>query len=316
MEFLVDTAETLGLDVGVDLGGGEAGVTEHLLDDAEVGSMGEEMGGKGVTKEVGIDPFGDSCGFGGILDHFPSFLTGEGFSGATQKKGGAGVRVGKGRSSRFQIDSECFDGTAAEGDETFFFSFSCDPDDFFVEIDGFQRDADHFMDTESGGVKQFEKGPVAMTFGGVGEGEGEELIDFALGERFGEVSPEFGDFKGFRGIIGNSLGLFEKAKEMFQGNDIFFNRGGISLFGEGTEKSFEILDLNLLPTFEPIPHVFGEFLQALPVEGLGAGGMALFNSEIGEAVFDFGVPGDHGVRAFLPWRERRSTEEKDPFCSN
>ena len=41
--------------VGVDLGGGDAGVAEQGLDHAEVGAVGEEVGGEGVAEGVGRD---------------------------------------------------------------------------------------------------------------------------------------------------------------------------------------------------------------------------------------------------------------------
>src|SRR5690606_13158755 len=40
------------IDGGVDLGGGEAGVTQQFLDRAEVAPSGEQVGGKGVAQGV------------------------------------------------------------------------------------------------------------------------------------------------------------------------------------------------------------------------------------------------------------------------
>ena len=50
----MDTAEARFVHVGVDLGGGDVGMAEHFLDDAEVCAVGEEMGGEAVAHEVGV----------------------------------------------------------------------------------------------------------------------------------------------------------------------------------------------------------------------------------------------------------------------
>ena len=46
MELLVDAFEAALVDVGVDLGGGDGGVAEELLDDAKVGAGFEHVSGK------------------------------------------------------------------------------------------------------------------------------------------------------------------------------------------------------------------------------------------------------------------------------
>ena len=55
MGLVVDFAEVAPRDVGVDLGGGEAGVAEEFLDGAQVGAGLEQVGGEGVAERVGAD---------------------------------------------------------------------------------------------------------------------------------------------------------------------------------------------------------------------------------------------------------------------
>src|SRR5438128_1211716 len=50
LRVLVD--QSRGFDRRVDLGGADAGVTEHLLDRAEVRAATEKMRGKGMTQQV------------------------------------------------------------------------------------------------------------------------------------------------------------------------------------------------------------------------------------------------------------------------
>ena len=67
----VDLAEPAELDPRVDLGGGDRGVTQHLLDHAEVGPAGEEVGGEAVAERVRADLRREPGGPGMLLDDRP-----------------------------------------------------------------------------------------------------------------------------------------------------------------------------------------------------------------------------------------------------
>ena len=64
-----------GVDVGVDLGGEDALVPEHLLYGAEVGSVLDEVGGEGVAEGVGGYLLGDTCCLALTLDYQKYHLT-------------------------------------------------------------------------------------------------------------------------------------------------------------------------------------------------------------------------------------------------
>ncbi len=53
MKAGVDVDEFAVIDVGVDLGGGDVGMAEHLLDRADLGAVRQQMGGKAVAQDVG-----------------------------------------------------------------------------------------------------------------------------------------------------------------------------------------------------------------------------------------------------------------------
>ncbi len=59
------------IHVGVDFGGSDAGVAEHLLNHAEIGPTRQEMGGKGVAQKVGIDAGIEASGLRGPFDDTP-----------------------------------------------------------------------------------------------------------------------------------------------------------------------------------------------------------------------------------------------------
>src|SRR5438128_8775656 len=48
-----DAAEPLLIDMGVDLGGCDARVTQHLLDRAQIGPAAQQMSGEGMPQHVG-----------------------------------------------------------------------------------------------------------------------------------------------------------------------------------------------------------------------------------------------------------------------
>ena len=49
MSFVVDLGKVLEVERGVDLGGGDAGMAEHLLDATKVGAIFEEVRVEGVS---------------------------------------------------------------------------------------------------------------------------------------------------------------------------------------------------------------------------------------------------------------------------
>ncbi|MCH6587987.1 MAG: cytochrome P450 [Proteobacteria bacterium] len=70
--------EALAEDVGIDLGGRDVGVAEHLLDRAQIGAVVEQVAGEGVAQDVGRDLARVDAGLGGqLLEHLGEALTGQ-----------------------------------------------------------------------------------------------------------------------------------------------------------------------------------------------------------------------------------------------
>lgn len=82
--------EVLLVQVGIDLSGRDVGVTQELLNDSEVGSAFEEVGGEGVAQEVGIDFVGESGLFGSFFDDLSHSVRGERASSDGEKDVGGG----------------------------------------------------------------------------------------------------------------------------------------------------------------------------------------------------------------------------------
>ena len=51
----MDRFQLTAIDLGVNLGGGDGGVSEHFLNDAEIGSTGQKVRGKGVPELMRMD---------------------------------------------------------------------------------------------------------------------------------------------------------------------------------------------------------------------------------------------------------------------
>jgi uncharacterized protein (UPF0210 family) len=77
MEFLVDVAEALAGDVGVDFGGADGGVAEEFLDDAQIGAVLEEVGGEAVPEHVGGEVSFNAGAAGAVFDALPEGDGGE-----------------------------------------------------------------------------------------------------------------------------------------------------------------------------------------------------------------------------------------------
>lgn len=79
MAGTVDLLQLLDADLGVNLGGGEFGVAEKLLDEADVGSVFEHQGGAGVAQQVATAGFAKFGGVDVVADELGEAVGGEGF---------------------------------------------------------------------------------------------------------------------------------------------------------------------------------------------------------------------------------------------
>ena len=69
MRQAVDFNQLLDVDVGVNLGGVEPGMSKHLLDVTQVGAVLQHQCGHRVPEQVATAVFGDAAGLHVIVDH-------------------------------------------------------------------------------------------------------------------------------------------------------------------------------------------------------------------------------------------------------
>jgi hypothetical protein len=77
MELTMGQGQALGIDVGIDFRGGDVGMAQQFLDHAQVGTMAEQVGGKRVPQQVGIDILLDPGPMHGLLDDSPEARGGQ-----------------------------------------------------------------------------------------------------------------------------------------------------------------------------------------------------------------------------------------------
>src|SRR5687767_1293020 len=73
----MNRAKVFAIDVGVDLGGREIGMSQHLLHGAEIRSALEQMGGKAVPQRMRRDALGDPGPLSGAANDAPGTHAGE-----------------------------------------------------------------------------------------------------------------------------------------------------------------------------------------------------------------------------------------------
>ena len=130
--------------MGVDLGRGNVGMAEHKLHGAKIGTMGQEMGGKGMTDHVGRDILGDACRKRYSPDDLPEPQSGHGTASCGDEEKVATFAVEYGGASLFDVGLDFFLGLDAEGYETFFATFAENPDETGGKVACGKRQVDQF----------------------------------------------------------------------------------------------------------------------------------------------------------------------------
>mgnify|MGYP001826122781 CR=1 FL=1 len=71
MKLFMNTFETTTLNMGVDLCSGYIRMPQHELDRAEISTVFQKMGGKGMPESMGVDILANVCLSGNIFQYLP-----------------------------------------------------------------------------------------------------------------------------------------------------------------------------------------------------------------------------------------------------
>ena len=204
MEFF----QSVLVDVGVDLGGGDVGMAKHELHGSQVCAMGQEVGGKGMTQHVRGDGFVDPSRPCRLFDDLPETETAHGAAPVADKKGIAAAPLEDQRSCRLEVLLDNFPGRGAKGDQSFLVALADHPDKAGGEIAGGKGNGYQLGNPHPGGVEEVQHGVVPLDLRRERGRRGQESDHFAQGEGLGELAANPRKINGGKGVVrGYAVGL-------------------------------------------------------------------------------------------------------------
>ena len=166
MGRLVGATQVLGGHLGVELGGGDRGVPQQLLDHPDVGAAGQHVGGAGVAQHVGADPVGEPGAHGvapqdavgplpaepaapGVEEHRLGVVAPAPLGGAMRSRPPGPSQAARPGRRNHPRDQPLLGALAQEADQ------------LVAGREVGQVEADHLGDAGPGGVEELQQGAVA-----------------------------------------------------------------------------------------------------------------------------------------------------------
>jgi len=185
VEFLVDLAEVFVRDVGINLGRGDGGVTEHCLDASDVGAVLEEIGRERVAQGVRVDVLHDTRLRGGAFHNALDGAFGDAeplaatalFPLTFFRDGDEECRVHVG--AFLEVAPDRIPGVVGEKDDPEFRSFPANGKLAFFQVYLVAIKRGEFGDPEPGREEELEHGAVASPAEAAVAGSKEELLHLA-----------------------------------------------------------------------------------------------------------------------------------------
>src|SRR5687768_14067908 len=164
----VDAPQVLAIHMGVDLRGGDVGVTEHLLNGAQVGAPFEQMGGEGVPERMWRDVLLDPGLVHVLAQDLPGAHATQRLAAGVQQQHPLPLPLLQPRPQLAHVDGRGADRGPADGHEALLASLAEDAEESLVEKQISHAERDPLGDAESRAVGQLEHRAVA---------EGERLVE-------------------------------------------------------------------------------------------------------------------------------------------
>ena len=173
--------------MGIDLSGDDVGVAEHHLHRAEIGSAGEQMGGKGVAQNMRADLLGDAGTVRHLANDLPEAVSGHRLAPIGAKEQGAGLALEQQGANLFQVLAHDLAGVGGKGDDPFLVAFAEDAQMSGGQVAAGDRQVDQFRDPQPGGIEQMQHGVVAQCQRRGRCGPLEEGVDLGFTEHLGQA---------------------------------------------------------------------------------------------------------------------------------
>jgi hypothetical protein len=144
MKFFMDTFQSILVNMGIYLSGGDVCMSQHHLHGTQVGAVTEKMGGKRVPEHMGGDFFINTGGQRCFSDYLPEPQSCHATAACGNKEIIASLAFEDEWPCSFEIIFDFFFCLVTEGNETFFIAFAQNPDKTGGKITGSQRKLDKF----------------------------------------------------------------------------------------------------------------------------------------------------------------------------
>ena len=155
MKFLKHLLEIGGLDSGVELSGLETGVTEQLLDVADVGSVLKHMGGTGVPNGMETDVLLDAQFPGQLLEKIEERISGHGTA-ATGEKESVGSALLELRAPQLEVLMNGSSRFFSHRDKALSATLAVDQNETFLNPKCVESQALHLGSSHAGCVEKFQ----------------------------------------------------------------------------------------------------------------------------------------------------------------
>ena len=148
-------------DVGVELGGVQAGMTQQFLDKADVSAIVQHGRGAGMAKDVAGSSFAQAGGFNPLVDQQAQGGRRKRLAEVGQKQDAAVRLKLKLWTDSVQVFGDPGTGAVSDGNKAVFAAFAF-PDfhNSTLQIDIRHPELDHFTAPHGGGIERFQQRPI------------------------------------------------------------------------------------------------------------------------------------------------------------
>lgn len=226
VKFLVNSAESALIDVGVDLRSSDVGMAQHFLNDAKIGAMIQQVSGKAMAELMGMDFLGQACCCGALVDNLFNTRTCEPSAPPGEEQKALGLGLYQRRAGVSEVGSNGVASGVPDRGESGFRAFAGDADPAFFEAEAFNASSREFRQSQPAGVKEFENSAVAARQGVVCPDGFEQLPDLLFVESFRERKFLAGRLDGFSGITNTKSAGGEPSEKDLHGDEFHTGTGG------------------------------------------------------------------------------------------
>ncbi len=135
---------------------------EHRLHRTQIGTVFQQMGGKGMAQGMRGNVLEDAGLQGAALDNLPEALACQPLPGAIEKEEGLSPSLSRKGRPRAEIMAHFGQGRFAEGNDPLFAAFAEGGQITGIELQIADLEGNQFGDAQAGGVENFEHRPVAQ----------------------------------------------------------------------------------------------------------------------------------------------------------